>query len=366
MKKVLLVIDNLGSGGAQNQITLLACELKNKGYDVAVFTYFPQAFFKKRLIDSGVTLHYHAKNGKLGLNVIFKLSKLIKSEKIDILISFLNTPNFYTVVAKKIARRNIKLIISYRSLTNFSLLSKVELLQKKWVNNNSNIVIANSHHERERWQEKFPDQATKWKTIYNAIDQNKFNFLTKVSKINSYLVVGSVSSDKNGLLILEAMRILHEKGVKIYLKWVGQKVFTLPDRKAYLEKMNSNIRLYNLSDFFSWGEPVQNIENLYRSHKALILASKVEGLPNVVCEALSCGTPCLVSNVLDHPKIISDNQSGFLFSIESPTSLVEAIEKLEMLSEKEYLNMSNSASKEALSLFDREQFTTQYITLIES
>ena len=43
--KILCCIDSLGSGGAQNQATLLGCKLKDEGFQVEFFTYFENDFF---------------------------------------------------------------------------------------------------------------------------------------------------------------------------------------------------------------------------------------------------------------------------------------------------------------------------------
>ena len=44
--KILVVIDSLGSGGAQRQKINLAIGFSKKGYDVDIFTYYKNEFFK--------------------------------------------------------------------------------------------------------------------------------------------------------------------------------------------------------------------------------------------------------------------------------------------------------------------------------
>ena len=78
--KILLVIDNLGSGGAQNQMTLLAQDLKNQGHEVHIFTYFPQDFFKERIEESNIHHFYVPKKDKIGWNVFTTLASILKKE----------------------------------------------------------------------------------------------------------------------------------------------------------------------------------------------------------------------------------------------------------------------------------------------
>lgn len=52
--------------------------------------------------------------------------------------------------------------------------------------------------------------------------------------------------------------------------------------------------------------------------KLLILPSYTEGLPNVIIEAMACGTPVLTTYVGAIPDIIKDNHNGFIMTDNSP------------------------------------------------
>lgn len=363
--KLLLVIDNLGSGGAQNQLTLLAVELKKRGYDVSVFTYYPQDFFKPRLTAADVPHIASQKSGKLGLSVVKHLVRLFNANHYDVVLSFLDTPNFYTSLAAKFAQKKPKLIASYRSKSNIDDMPRLKRKQKEWVNKRGVAMVANSHHERERWQKAYPATSAKWHTIYNAVDRNKFKPNTSASKSDSFLVIGSIGPAKNGLLLIEALHLLKQQGVIIPLTWIGQKVTHIAARKTYLEAMENKIAAYDLSDQWTWKAPTEAIEKEYNRYKALILASKREGLPNVVCEALCCGLPCLVSNVLDHPRLVQNNKSGFLFDPDNAQTLSEAISKMNTLSTDQYEQMKTEAKETGQRLFDLSSFVDHYEKLLK-
>jgi glycosyltransferase involved in cell wall biosynthesis len=362
-KKILLLIDNLGSGGAQNQLTLLAVGLKEKGYDVSVFTYFPQDFFLKRLSENKIKHIYCPKKDKVGLGIVRALSKLIEKEQFDTLISFLDTPNFYAALAKKFSKHKPKLIISYRSKTDFSKLSWAALKIKEWTNCRADSIVANSNHERLRWQEKMPALAAKFSTIFNAVEDDFF-VREPITTNHKLLVIGSVSADKNGLLVIEALRLLKEKGENIVLTWVGEKVYHIAERHAYLIAMEQKIAAYELTNQWEWKQPTKQVKNEYQTHKALILASKTEGLPNVVCEAQACGLPCIVSDVLDHPLLISEEKNGYLFPPDDANALANAIVKLYQLNSESYAMMCENSKQFALQTFKRATFSEKYETLL--
>ena len=54
---ILLVIDSLGSGGAQRQLVWLALGLEKRGYDVAVFVFYPENdHFKSELKENKIEI----------------------------------------------------------------------------------------------------------------------------------------------------------------------------------------------------------------------------------------------------------------------------------------------------------------------
>lgn len=366
--KLLLVIDSLGSGGAQNQLTLLAKGLAERGHQIEIFTYFEPDFFAYRIKDLPIVWHKEQKSDKIGLKLIRKLTKLYQQKQYDSVISFLDTPNFYAAIAKKLSSHKPQLIISYRSMTNFKKLSKQQIWLKKWVNKTADIITANSHHERKRWI-GFSGQADKWHTIYNAVDSDRFP-PDEVAMLKDFqgkfLVVGSVGPAKNGLTVIEAARILKERGVRIEINWVGQRVMQIENRRDYIQRMDAAIEQAGINDQWKWIPPGNQIAQFYMNSKALILASDREGLPNVVCEALSCSLPCLVSDILDHPLLVKEGENGFLFPPDQAIVLANKLEEFLRLFPQELQAMKQSAQQHAQQLFNTESFLDQYQQLLNN
>jgi len=364
--KLLFVIDNLGSGGAQNQLSIIAAALQSRGHQVKVFKYYPQDFFKQRLSDAGVEVLYIPKKDKLGWNVISGLKNIIQKDTPDAIISFLDTPNFYASLAKTLSGKKLKSIISYRSKSDFGKMSFLSKKIKEWVNKKASLILCNSKHEASRWVQQYPVLKSKTHTFYNIVDLEKFSPQGKEQVDHSILCIGSPSIHKNGLCVIEALKIIIDKKINLQINWVGQKVYSIADRKAYILEMEKRLADYQLESHWTWNEPISQVEQLYKKHSALVLASKTEGLPNVVCEALASGLPVIASDVLDHPLLLDEQKNGFLFDPEQPKDLALKMEAMLNLTPEKYQAFSSNARAYATKTFERESLLSTFEQLLEN
>lgn len=365
MKKILLLIDNLGSGGAQNQISLLAKGLAEKGYTVLLCYYYPQDFFKQGLEDTAVELRYIPKKNRLGLEVIWQLARIIKTEKISTVISFLDTPNFYAVAANLLTVGRAKVAISYRTKTNFKRLSLARKCLYQFNNFFANHLVFNSFHEKEAWQAYSPSVKAKSSLIYNAVAPTRFRYQPRLKRQHKLLCVGSLVPAKNGRCIIDALQLLQQRGLYIHFTWVGKKISTQPIPREYAEEMESRIAAYGLEKYWTFAPPTHQIATYYYQNDALVLASTTEGLPNVACEALSCGLPLILSDGLDHPRLVDEGKNGRLFDPQKAHTLADAIEAFYKLPESEYTAMSANAASYAADSFSIEKFITSFTRLVE-
>lgn len=363
MKKILLVIDNFGSGGAQNQITLLASKLKEGGYEVGVFTYYHDDFFLNRITDKGISYYNANKSNKIGLNVIFKLYQVVVKNRYNTIISFLDTPNFYACIVKFILGSKVRLIISYRSMTNFLTLSFVKKQLHKWKNFIADVIVSNSHHERERWQLFQPKQANKWVTIYNGIEDQGF-LLDRIRK-GKLICVGSFSHFKNGLCVAEALHYLKLKGeLNFTLHWIGRRDSGVKGSEGYASIVENYLEKFDLESHWIWEGQKTNVLEEFMNADALIHASVLEGLPNVVCEAQMTGCPIILGKVLDHPKLILDGYNGLLFDPKDPKELGEKILSFYKMNESRYKELCQNSRDFALKEYIVGIMAKKYIHVI--
>lgn len=365
-KRILIVIDNLGSGGAQNQITLLAQLLQQRHYDVECLTYHHADFFKFRLDEFNIPVHLVQKKSKIGLSIIQAIGKIVRSKKIDLVISFLQTPSFYSAIAKKVYHNQKPLLISERFIS-FEKKGSIKYRLKKLSHKIASFASTNSNHERLRLIKLKITNENKIKTIYNLVNLQKFKPIFNHVLTYKLLCVASVSPYKNGLCVVEAMHLLAKnKQLNFKLSWVGSKVYDIPERASYIKEMEDKIIKYNLTGFWEWVTPTKNILPYYQSHDALVHPSYREGLPNVVCESLACGLPVILSDTLDHPDLADHGNNGFLFNYKSPEDLAQSILKFYQTTDERKQQLRTNCRNFAEKQFSEDRFIGSYLEIINS
>jgi glycosyltransferase involved in cell wall biosynthesis len=73
---------------------------------------------------------------------------------------------------------------------------------------------------------------------------------------------------------------------------------------------------------------VSRVEDIWAESHALVMPSRMEGLPLAMVEAMLCGRPVVATDVAGHSEIIEDGVTGFLADAPTVTSVAKALERL--------------------------------------
>lgn len=359
--KILIVIDSLGSGGAQRIAVYLAKGLVEKGHLVEIFVYNKKYnFFESDFKKLNIKIHSVQRDTNNKLLFGFKIIKNLRSiiMKYDQIISFMHTPSIYASISK-FGIKHGKLLVFELSSSNAPV-SKFKKLLFYLSCLLSNLVITNSVTETNLMKKKI-GLKNKVSTIWNGynIESMKVNYSSNSQNIKQLLIVGRIAYPKNGVNLLKGLKIFYDNNNWLpEVIWAGRE--DLDNRSLKMQKemkifLKENIHIANKFKFI--GE-VKNINDLYQSVDALIHPSIYEGLPNVICEAMILGCCVIASNVCDHPVILNDER-GLLFDPRSPKSISKSIEEFNAMS----LDRRNTIAKKARK-FAEENFSLNH--MIES
>lgn len=354
--RILCLIEALGSGGAERQLTGLAAMLKKDGNDVKVVTYFPKDFYKYVLDEAGVEYEYIAK-AQSRIKRLPELAKAIKQYKPNAVIAYSPAAAEIACVLKRFGM-GFKLIVSERNTSQLnSRGERIKFFLYRW----ADYVVPNSHGQGKFISSYYPRLIDKTKVVTNFVDTEYFSPAGDYTPhgVCKIICIGRDNPQKNQLRFIDAVKFLAEKNVPFKVDWYGS------FETEYGRRCAERIKEMHLEKWIELKGETKNVRDEYRTHDVFCLPSIYEGFPNVLCEAMSCGLPVVCSNVCDNPTIVKDGENGLLFD---PTNVEDMADKLEMMikmSEAEKKQISKRNTERSIKLFSADAFLSKYNKLIK-
>jgi teichuronic acid biosynthesis glycosyltransferase TuaC len=233
-------------------------------------------------------------------------------------------------------RLNIPVVITARG-TDINLFSRMPLIRSmiRQTLKRADGVIAVSSALKQRMIE-LGIEAEKIAVIRNGIDHSIFyprdqaearRRLGLTSESQIIITVGALVPLKGIDRLIAAMKLLSNENIKLYVIGDG------PER-AVLE---SQIAKFELTDrvFLPGSRPQQELAEWYSAADLFCLASSREGCPNVVIEAMACGTPVVAADVGGVHELVGPAYGRVISSV-TAESLAREIEfALEMDSDRD-------------------------------
>jgi glycosyltransferase involved in cell wall biosynthesis len=364
--KILLVIDSLGSGGAQRQIVTLAVALKRQGHDVSFFIYHPEYHFLAPLEQEGIPVHYCRKPSRFSVKPVIELRRILLRERHAVAIAFLETPSLYLELAS-LSAGETRVIVSERlGFADSRLDLKTYLLQQ--FHRLADVITVNSHHQADRMARHFPWMRAKLKTIWNGFDLEQFRpspTLNPNPASLRLLCVSSVSFKKNSISLARAVQICRERaGIRVEVSWAGA-LRVSGEGTAARDETDAFLRSSDLQDQWCWLGVRSDIPALLASCDALVHPSFFEGLPNAICEAMACGRPVLASRVCDHPLLVGHGERGLLFDPSSERDIADAIRHFASMGIADRQRMGLAARQFCEERLSLDRFIDAYSALLD-
>ncbi len=365
--KLLMLIDSFGSGGAQRQMVLLLRGLVERGHDVAVANYYPHLNHFRAELKKVCQVIDLTKTSRWSLAPVLSLRKILYQSQPDILLSFLDTPNIYSILAG--ARiMTTKVVVSER-FTFFGDTPNFAEKCRYLMYHAADAMTANSEHQKNNIIKYFPSLTRKICRIYNGVDLERFSpgLISRniASRPLRLLAIASIATKKNPTTLIKALVLAKKQGLNVKICWVGTSSVS-GEGECVFEQCKKLINERNLDAEWEWLGERSDIPELMQSHDALVHPSFKEGFPNVVCEALASGLPVLASNVGDHSYLVEQGVSGFLFNPELEDSILKAISTFYHLDDKDIQKMRGASRSFAESHLDSKKLAENYENLFLS
>ncbi len=166
---------------------------------------------------------------------------------------------------------------------------------------------------------------TKTTVLRNGVDLDLFHLVDRSQcrqelSLSGFtlLTAGHLVERKGHHLIIEALKELPD--VDLLVAGDGE-------MRQTLEALAARIGVADRVIFLG-AIPHNQLYRIYSAVDTLVLASDREGWPNVLLEAMACGTPVVATNVWGAGEIVRSSAAGLLVEERSPRALANAITEL--------------------------------------
>ena len=338
LKKIVFVIPNLNQGGAERVLATLANRWVTDGLEVAIITFDKGYSFytldsKISIVPLNTTTKGFLGSFLNGIKRTFRYVKNIRQIKPDIVISFMDYPNVLCVFWNFIVKQ--KLIISQRTDPVFGVLPWGFPTLRRLLYKKAGAIVVQTERSLkifERINIQLPKIIS---VIANPLNEDCYDNDVMIAKENIILAVGRLSAEKQFNLLID---IFSKTGYKDWQLWI---VGSGPEMDA-LQKQINNLKLSGNIKLFA---AQKNIKQFYQRSKIFALASRTEGYPNVLCEAMANGCACISFDCDTGPsEIIANDINGLLIGNGNAVEFKKQLQSL-MIDEDKIASLGVEALK---------------------
>jgi glycosyltransferase involved in cell wall biosynthesis len=228
----------------------------------------------------------------------------------------------------------------------------------QWLVERFSIVIV----QTESWKRFYHEIAPRGKylVLSNGVDCEEFVPTERgPANVPVLLFVGWLIREKGVFDLIEAARILRDRGSNFVLKLVGPFHGHEPAVRAQISAAGLGKVIEALGAISSR----EGIITLYQRADVFVLPSWAEGLPVAVLEAMASGLPVVASRVGGVPDLVEDGVSGFLIPPRDPSALAVALERL-IVDPDSRSRMGRAARAKVESSFSNDAFIRGVLALL--
>jgi glycosyltransferase involved in cell wall biosynthesis len=332
--RVMLLCRSLGFGGTERQLVELARGLARRGHEVTVATFYADDAANPLgagLASAGLHLAGLEKRGRWDvLGFLARFILLVRRSRPQVIYAFLPVPNLVSLVARLAAPR-IAIVWSVRAafldFRRYDRLSRFAYWLEARLARYADLTIANSSAGRDYVRQRgFPGR--RLVVVPNGVDTDRFHPDSIArDRLRAEWGVGPETS-----LIGLVSRIEPEKGIALFVDAAATlapgnhrlRFAIIGDgSESHRAELAAQAERLGLGPRLRWLPARNDVEAVYNALDLLVQSSPNEGMPNVVLEAMACGTSVAATKVGDTAAVVGE--CGIVVPPGDPAALADAI-----------------------------------------
>lgn len=301
-------------GGAEDYFLRLVRSLREAGHRVIVVTK-GNTPLRAEIEKLDVELHAWHTRGKFDPVTLWKLFRLIKREKVDIINTHLTTASWMGSLAGK--------------LTGVPVVAHVHAADSKTFFQYANYLVAVAQGVKDH----LTAQGVASKRIpllYYGIDLERYSNPLPTAEAKKRLglpaeartvgVVGHLSERKGHRFLLEALHRAQDKTGPVHALFAGEGVL-----EGALREQAGELGLADRVHFLGFRRDVVDVVSAF---DVFVLPSMKEGLSIAVMEAMALRRPVIATAIAGMPEVVHDGETGLLVPAADSEALSKALERM--------------------------------------
>lgn len=323
----LVVAD--GISGAENHLMKLIPSLNVEKYNIhfVVMTSRYQVYQDFLKNCQGVEVVFVPLGGKINPLNFFRLLRLFKKEKYDLLHTHNSRADVYGILAGKMAGVKI-LMVSIHGYQRYDAINPLFKIRGWILRTFSDRIITISDALRNLISENEGIDQEKMDTVYYGLEPLDSEEDGKTLREEFHL-------SKDILLLVDVGRLIPVKGHDILIQALRHIVSSFPKVLLFIvgdgvlkEELTNLSKKLGLEDHVIFTGYRKDVPRFMKEADIFVFPTLGEGFGLVLLEAMAFRKPVVATRVMSIPEIVEDGKSGWLVPPRNPERLADAILQL--------------------------------------
>ncbi len=320
--RLALVIATLGPGGAERVLTSLANGWAAEGHDVHLLTLAGRDVKSHYSLDARVHLEpldvfgggpsLVSAFGRIAGRVL-RLRERFLELRPDVILSFMDATNLLVLLSTRGLR--VPVVVSERTDPATAPLSGLRRFMRRLLYPSATRLVVQTARARDYFS-WLPD--TRVRIIPNAVVIHERGSPSSAGDRPCIRAMGRLSREKGFDVLIEAFARIAPAHLEVTLEILGA--------GPLLRELEDRCEKLGVRDRVRFPGLVVQPEQVLRGSTIFVLASRREGFPNALLEAMSLGLPVVAMDCPSGPsEIVRHGETGLLVPVEDVQGLADAL-----------------------------------------
>jgi glycosyltransferase involved in cell wall biosynthesis len=322
--RVLQLLEGFGLGGAEKKVWELVFHMDRSRFETVVCSIGIHEGIQEHFENLGVKVIVIRRRHQFDFTLLYRLWRMIRSERIDIIMSTLFYADMMAALVGKCA--GAKGVFSWETVSSPEWLIPRRLYPYRAAVRLLDKVIAVSHATAQWLVQKRGVPADRIQVIPYGVDLDLYH------DGDAKAIRKSLGIPANSPVIGMVGRFVHQKGhcylvdaAEQVIKKIPRVQFVLIGDGPLRLEIEQHVRDKSLQKNFIFPGLRHDVPELLRCFDVFVLPSLYEGLPNVVLEAMAASKPIVATPVDGTKEVVVPGETGLLVPPRQPAPLAQAL-----------------------------------------